>query len=191
MPFNELKNWIEDLVKQVSGTDWWANGIAIVCAIIGVAVPIVYEMYQRRKSDDEINKTIQESLTQLSTISEELKGSGDRDRSDIDWLLHRKHERLGLYEDMLEIFKQLDELIFLKKEIENLDKINSLLDNLVKTLKGLYYMDSYYMPHRRYFSTDIDIIKELRKHSQSFSSVEENKFKQRYLDVKYRILRRI
>ena len=45
MTIIEFKGWIEDLVNQVSSTDWWANGIAIFCAIIGVTVPIIYEMF--------------------------------------------------------------------------------------------------------------------------------------------------
>jgi len=34
MTITEFKGWIEDLVNQVSSTDWWANGIAIFVQLL-------------------------------------------------------------------------------------------------------------------------------------------------------------
>ncbi|MGQ7462244.1 hypothetical protein ACTGZQ_06915 [Streptococcus suis] len=70
---NEFRIWIESLVNELSGTDWWANVIAIFCAIIGITVPILFEMWQRRKIDKEIREELNTSINHLATISEELR----------------------------------------------------------------------------------------------------------------------
>lgn len=61
---NEFRIWIESLVNELSGTDWWANAIAIFCAIIGITVPILVEMWQRRKIDKEIREELNTSINQ-------------------------------------------------------------------------------------------------------------------------------
>ena len=140
MTITEFKGWIEDLVNQVSSTDWWANGIAIFCAIIGVTVPIIYEMYQRKQGDDKINATIKKSLEELALISKELKKQDDIHSSDRKYLIRRRFESRNLYRKLLRLFKALDELIILKKSISKIDweLIDWELDELISDLPNNY-----------------------------------------------------
>ena len=140
MTITEFKGWIEDLVNQVSSTDWWANGIAIFCAIIGVTVPIIYEMYQRKQGDDKINATIKKSLEELALISKELKKQDDIHSSDRKYLIRRRFELRNLYRKLLRLFKALDELIILKKNISKIDweLIDWELDELISDLPNNY-----------------------------------------------------
>mgnify|MGYP000854309005 FL=1 len=180
MTIIEFKGWIEDLVNQVSSTDWWANGIAIFCAIIGVTVPIIYEMYQRKQGDDKINATIKKSLEELALISKELKKQDDIHSSDRKYLIRRRFESRNLYRKLLRLFKALDELIILKKNEKNISKIDWELDELISDL-----------PNKRIYITKVqEIVYEianLKKPGYDNPEIYED-FVEQYIELKFQIL---
>lgn len=176
MTLTEFKGWIESLVNQISDTDWWSNGIAIFCAIIGVTVPIIYEMYQRKKGDNKINTTIKESLEELSLISKELKEKDDTHSSDIKYLIRMEYRSQYLYKKLLQLFEVLDELIFLGKNEKDFNKIVRNLEEIKRILSRNRF-------YREPLSYRIENLKELVFNEREIS----NYFIEEYIKLKYQI----
>ncbi|HEM5300162.1 TPA: hypothetical protein U1366_000836 [Streptococcus suis] len=168
---NEFRIWIESLVNELSGTDWWANAIAIFCAIIGITVPILVEMWQRRKIDKEIREELNTSINHLATISEELReGYPSRVRL------------INFVKDICDSFEKIDNLITQRRG----DSLNTLGQEEIESLVRRVEEIERYRPLRmwRYQHNPRRLSKEIE------SSLSESNYK-KYNQLKFQLIKDI
>lgn len=171
---NEFRIWIESLVNELSGTDWWANGIAIFCAIIGITVPILVEMWQRRKIDKEIREELNTSINHLATISEELReGYPSRVRL------------MNFVKDICDSFEIIDNLINHRQEEVSADQVQKELYNLVRKIEVEIEVEITRHIHYRIWAY-LDDFGKLSK----VSSVREFDYK-KYNQLKFQLIKDI
>ncbi|HEL1587230.1 TPA: hypothetical protein TXJ16_001779 [Streptococcus suis] len=168
---NEFRIWIESLVNELSGTDWWANAIAIFCAIIGITVPILVEIWQRRKIDKEIREELNTSIKHLATISEELReGYPNRVRL------------MNFVKDICDSFERIDNLINHRQEEVSADQLRKEFYNLRRKIRKVEITLHIHYRIRDYLDDFVSFSK--------VSSVREFDYK-KYNQLKFQLIKDI